>query len=65
MNWQPIKTAPMDGETYILIYQANEDGTDWIDICRFIDNEWLDRHDDLSTEAPTHWAPLIAPAREG
>lgn len=64
MNWQPIESAPMDGETYVLIYQENEDGSDWIDIARWYEGEWLGRMDDLSTEAPTHWAPLVGPVKE-
>lgn len=58
MNWQPIETAPKDGE-YILVYAGR------VTVAWFSDGEWLDgmNHDgyEHETHSPTHWMPLPPP----
>jgi hypothetical protein len=65
MEWQPIETAPNDGETVVLgFYRINED-------CHFINPVYFDGHFWLTFSyhgegrefyvEPTHWMPIPEP----
>lgn len=60
--WQPIETAPKDGDTEVLIYGAL--GT--IKVAWYSGGEWKWEYDNDMTYGstvyrPTHWMPLPEP----
>jgi hypothetical protein len=54
MNWQPIETAPKDGE--ILLFGSAYGGALDYWLGQWCGNHWEDR--DGFYLAPTHWMPL-------
>ncbi len=54
VTWQPIETAPKDGE-YVLLWfpKIERDMRSWWDRDGWI----VDAHGDIGQ--PTHWAPLL------
>jgi hypothetical protein len=72
-EWQPIETAPQNGEWVLLC-----GGKDWYDsdqpdakpcvVARFEHGEWFfgETNDvSLSYQSPTHWKPLDTPPEKG
>ncbi len=64
MNWQPIKTAPKDGTTIILLGKTKHAAWDFIETghwYRLEGGKWLYHHY-IGDEPrqPTHWMPLPA-----
>jgi DNA-binding XRE family transcriptional regulator len=60
-KWQPIETAPKDGEAVLLGHSNasfsgwwDQRSGGWVDGC-------TDAFDELSHYEPTHWMPLPAP----
>lgn len=66
MNWQPISTAPKDGQD-ILVYCPNGTGVIVV-MWDSIDNCWFSGFEDIiSIELglnPSHWLPLVLPEEE-
>ena len=66
MSWQPIETAPKDGEAVLLWCPADEDWqsfvtSGWYESGIF-DRRWYACTDEQPMEPqPTHWMPLPAP----
>lgn len=65
--WQPIETAPRDGENHILLCNAASGeisvgywvGGKWP--WRIFDSAQPDGTNEWSEDGPTHWMPLPAP----
>jgi hypothetical protein len=77
MNWQPIETAPKDGEEVILRHGSRVGSACWVewpatyepDGCLIDEGgeSWSIGHDGDSWDdekAPTHWMPLPEPPKE-
>ena len=60
MKWQPIETAPMDGEVILIYLDGN-----WIASSRWVKTPNGKCWDfGLSKAEPTHWMPLPEPPEE-
>ena len=60
-EWQPISTAPKDGE-WILLYEERDD--EHAIECGFFDcGDWYGP-DHIYTIYPTHWQPLPEPPEQ-
>ena len=65
VSWQPIKTAPKNGDEILLAHDGAADGTaGWVQIGYWEHGAWFvaeDEYDPRSKFAPTHWAPVPLP----
>lgn len=66
MKWEPIDTAPKDGQC--LVWVETEDGGDVMRLTRDERGVWIYDHEPIYCAAfymnPTHWMPLPAPPQE-
>lgn len=64
-GWQPIETAPKDGEWIMTILQGSQyNGEPYIPAITMWDLEgWIDENHNY--HHPTHWKPLPAPTEKG
>lgn len=62
MKWQPIDTAPKDGNSIMVFVTGRHDET-WIDVAYYNDaiNQWMSAQ---NVVFPTHWMPLPPPPKE-
>ncbi|QDP62902.1 MAG: hypothetical protein Unbinned5081contig1002_7 [Prokaryotic dsDNA virus sp.] len=64
-QWQDIETAPKDG-TEVLTCQRSVDGGIWINISRFVPDDWSDGkwYDKSGFCQPHYWQPIPTPPKE-
>jgi hypothetical protein len=69
-NWQPIKTAPKDGDCIIVYVPRNKHISGFVtqaswDCGMWVYHDVLDGYHECDTEInPTHWQPLPQPPKE-
>lgn len=53
-GWQPIETAPKDGQAFLACESGIVTIVDWDDVTE----EWVQSYDGVGKAEPTHWMPL-------